>query len=86
MKYLAIVRFIAAIKEKQYCHASVLIATNGNYSCKVKSVNSWQGGPTGLLKHCDGKMKNTIKIYYSRVMRSEYQRPQSDCLNAYLEI
>ena len=46
MKYLAIVRFIAAIKEKQYCHASVLIVANGNYSCKVKSVNCWQGGPS----------------------------------------
>ena len=41
---------MAAIKEKQYCHASVLIAANGNYSCKVKSVNGCQGaGPTGCL-------------------------------------
>ena len=62
MKYLAIVRSIAAIKEKQYCHATVLIVTNGNYSCKVKSVNCYQGLVSGLkVKHCNGKMKNKIE-------------------------
>ena len=62
MEYLAIVRFMAAIKEKQYCHARLLIAANGNYSCKVKSVNCYQGLVSGLkVKHCNGKMKNNIK-------------------------